>query len=87
MSLARHLADAAVGEFDHVCLPTTQIISIVVPLASLAHNVAMESNCNNVYVPCFELPLEVHFLYWLGAVYAMREGMRSVSTRATASPW
>jgi hypothetical protein len=46
----------------------------------------MESNSNNVYVLCFELPLEVHFLYWLGAVYAMRKGVRSVSMRATASP-
>jgi hypothetical protein len=28
---------------------------------------------SNVYVPFHELPLEVYFLYWLGADFAMHE--------------
>ena len=33
----------------------------------------MRIKSNDVYVPFFELPLEVHFLYWLGADSAMHE--------------
>jgi hypothetical protein len=36
-------------------------------------DVAMEDNRNNVYVPFVELPIEVHFFYWLGATCALYE--------------
>jgi len=36
-------------------------------------DIDMRIRSSNVYVPFFELPLEVHFLYWLGADSAMHE--------------
>ena len=33
----------------------------------------METICNNVYEPFFGLPLEVYFLYWLGATCALHD--------------
>jgi hypothetical protein len=33
----------------------------------------MEIKSSNVYVSLFELPLEVHFLYWLGGTFALHE--------------
>jgi hypothetical protein len=38
-----------------------------------AHDDAMETKLSNTYVPFSELPLEVLFLYWLGATCALHE--------------
>jgi hypothetical protein len=33
----------------------------------------METKSSNVYVPFVELPLQLYFLYWLGATFALRD--------------
>jgi len=41
----------------------------------------MKVKSSNIYVPFFELPLEVHFLYRLGATCAMLDvGSRAATT-------
>ena len=39
----------------------------------MPHDKRMNIKSSNIYVPFFELPLEVHFLYWLGATCALHD--------------